>query len=240
MIKFYRDTWVEIDVDALVHNYHQIAQLRPSQEMIAVIKANAYGHGDVQIARLFSELGVAYLGVSSLDEAVKLRKHSLQTPIIVLAPVKISDVHVATQFNITIIAYDEQWVDELANIQLSEPLKLHLEVETGMNRIGLRVAMKAYDILSKIKHVAIEGIYTHIASADSDLESVAKQLDTFRHIRKAFKSATFKYTHVANTATTLQFELEGINAHRVGLGLYGINPADDFIKTDLNLRPAFS
>jgi len=240
MIKFYRDTWACIDMDALAHNYQQFTHLRPNQEMIAVIKGNAYGHGDVQVAKLFAELDATYLAVSSLDEAIRLRKHDIKTPIIVVAPIKMSDVNIAAEFNITAIAYDEQWVDELAKINLNRQLKLHLEVETGMNRIGLRDVALAYEKLSQIDHVAIEGIYTHIASADSDLCSVDRQLDAFRRITKSFKPDTFKYVHVANTATTLQLELEGINAHRVGLGLYGINPDDDFIKTDLYLRLAFS
>lgn len=240
MTKFYRDTWVCIDIDAIIHNYHQISQLRPNQEIIAVIKANAYGHGDIQIAKLFSELGVAYLGVSSLDEAVKLRRHDVKTPIIVLAPVKTSDVHVAAELDITVVAYDEVWVDELTKLELSRPLKIHLEIETGMNRIGLRAAMKAYSALAKVKHIIIEGIYTHIADADSDLESVMGQITMFDKIKKTFRPTTFKYTHVANTATTLQLEIEGLNAHRVGLGLYGINPDDQFVKTDLDLQPAFS
>ena len=240
MTKFYRDTWIEIDMDALTHNYKQIACLRPNQGMIAVIKANAYGHGDVQMAKLFSELGAVYLGVSSLDEAIKLRHHDVQTPIIVLAPVKISDVYLAVEFDVTIVAYDEQWIRELTHIHLSGPLKIHLEIETGMNRIGLRDVMQAYDTLTTMDHVKLEGIYTHIASADSDLESVARQLDAFACKRKSFNSDTFKYVHVANTATTMQFDLASINAHRVGIGLYGINPDDDFIKNDLALRPAFS
>jgi len=227
-------------MDALVHNYKQISDLRPKAAMIAVIKANAYGHGDIQMARLFSALGASYLGVSSLDEALKLRKNEIQLPIIVLAPVKIRDVHLAARFDITLIAYDEQWIRELAELDLLTTLKLHLEVETGMNRIGVCDVTQAYDLLSHMDQVIIEGIYTHIASADSDLESVDRQLEAFGRIKESFKHDTFKYIHVANTATTMQFDLADINAHRVGLGLYGINPDDDFIKTGLNLRPAFS
>lgn len=240
MTKFYRDTWVEIDVDALVHNYNQFVNLRPSQAMIAVIKANAYGHGDIVLAKLFANLGATYLAVSSLDEAINLRKHEIQTPIIVLAPVKVSDVNVAADFDITVIAYDEQWVDELVKTKIHSQLKLHLEVETGMNRTGLTDVLQNYEELSQIDHVIVEGIYTHIASADSNLESVERQILAFSRIIKSFKPDTFKYIHVANTATTIQFELEGITAHRVGLGLYGVNPDNDFIKTDLDLRPAFS
>ena len=240
MSKFYRDTWVEIDLDALEHNYQQFSLLRPNQDMIAVIKANAYGHGDIQIAKLFSKLGVTYLAVSSLDEAIKLRRHYIKSQIIVLAPVKISDVQIATEFNITLIAYDEQWISEFVKVHLLKPLKLHLEVETGMNRIGLRHVTKSYELLSNMPNVTVEGIYTHIASADCNLGSVAKQLDAFRRILTSFEPSIFKYVHVANTATTMQFDLVEVNAHRIGLGLYGINPDDNFVKTNLDLQPAFS
>jgi len=239
MNNFYRDTWVEIDLDALKHNYEQLVALRPNQQMIAVIKANGYGHGDLQMARLYSELGVAYLAVSSLDEGLKLRRHGIKTPIIVLAPVKITDTPIAATANITLIAYDEQWVLELATVNLPKQLTLHLEVETGMNRIGLRNAQAAYEQLCQIPNVETCGIYTHIASADSNLVTVAEQITTFSQIIKAFDPDTFKFIHVANTPMTLQYDIPATNAHRVGLGLYGLNPAADFIKTSLNLRPAF-
>jgi len=240
MTKFYRDTWACIDLDALAHNYEQFMQLHPRQEMMAVIKANAYGHGDVQVAQLFSDLGATYLAVSSLDEALNLRKHHIKTPILTMAPVKISDLSVAAQFDITVTAYDEEWVKELATTQMQHHLKLHLEVETGMNRTGLRDLAETYDTLSSMSHISVEGIYTHIASADSNLCSVAKQLEAFNCILTSFEPHTFKYIHVANTATALQGQPEGPNMQRVGLGLYGINPDDVFIQTDLDLQPAFS
>lgn len=237
---FYRDTWVEIDLDALKHNYEQFAMLRPNQQLIAVIKANGYGHGDLQLAKLYAELGVAYLAVSSLDEALKLRRHAITTPIIVLAPVKIADVNVAAEHDVTVIAYDEQWVLELTKTNLTKQLKIHLEVETGMNRIGLRDGIVNYEFLTQTPNVAVVGIYTHIASADSDLTSVQAQIDAFDQLIKQFPPDTFKFVHVANTPTTLQFDLTTTNAHRVGLGLYGINPDERFIKTPLTLKPAFA
>lgn len=237
---FYRDTWVEIDLDALQHNYQQFAALRPNQQMIAVIKANGYGHGDLQMAQLYTELGVAYLAVSSLDEAIKIRHNQITTPIIVLAPVKIADVSTAALFSVTVVAYDEQWVAELAHVQLTKQLKIHLEVETGMNRIGLRSVKKTYDQLCQIPNIKIEGIYTHIASADSDLDSVKRQLDAFGRIIKSFNPQTFKLIHIANTPTTMQYDLPITNSHRVGLGLYGINPDENFIKAQLPLRPALT
>ena len=182
MNKNYRDTWAEIDFDKLTHNYEQIKKLRTEEKMIAVIKANAYGHGDVQMAKLFSELGAEYLAVSSLDEALKLRKNNINIPIIVLAPIKISDINIAIEFDITIIAYDEEWVNELVKLPFSKSLKIHLEVETGMNRIGLRDVIGTYQVLSNLEHIIIEGIYTHIASADSNMESVDEQINRFNDI----------------------------------------------------------
>ena len=240
MNKFYRETWVEIDVDALKHNFNQFKMLHPNQAIMAVIKANAYGHGDVDVARLFSQLGATYLAVSSLDEGLKLRRNGIQTAIIVLAPVKIQDIHVATKFDITLVAYDEEWVLELAKNPPDQPLKLHLEVETGMNRIGLKKVSEAYATLAQITMITLEGIYTHIASADSDIESVNRQVEAFRLLRNQFEPETFKYVHVANTATSLQFDLTGVNMQRVGLGMYGINPDESYVKTDLKLQPAFS
>ncbi|MCL1990846.1 MAG: alanine racemase [Defluviitaleaceae bacterium] len=239
MREFYRDTWIEIDIDALIHNYRQFDATH-AYEMIAVIKANGYGHGDVQMARLYAELGAAYLAVSSLDEALKLRHHGIELPIMVLAPVKLKDIHVAVQFEITVIAYDEGWVDALSKTALSGPLKLHLEVETGMNRIGLRQVKATCDRLSENDNVIIEGIYTHIATADSHYGSMLTQLDTFYQVLNTLTDYPFKYRHVANTATTLQLKSTQMNAHRVGIGLYGINPNQRMIKTTLDLQATFS
>jgi len=240
MDNFYRDTWVEIDVNALIHNFQKFKNLRPNQAMMAVIKANGYGHGDVQLAQIYSKLGVAYLAVSSLDEALHLRKNEINEPIIVLAPVKPANVDIAAINKITIVAYDEDWVKEVSEIKLCRPLKLHLEVETGMNRIGLRDVQIAYDRLSKVENIQIEGIYTHIASGDSNLESVNAQIKRFYNILSALKPENFKYVHIANTATTLQFNLPCVNLQRVGLGLYGLNPNIDFITTSINLLPTLS
>lgn len=238
--EFYRDTWAEINLDALNHNYNEFVKHCDNQKMIAVIKANGYGHGDLVMAEVFTELGACYLGVSSLDEALKIRRANITTPIIVLAPVKISDVEVASKNNVTIIAYDEQWVLELSKLTLSSSLTVHFEVETGMNRVGLRDVEMAYEMLSQHEFVKIEGIYTHIASADSDLDSLADQLDAFHCILNNFEDGTFEYVHLANTPTAMQVKNDITNAVRVGIGLYGVNPDPNFIKTDFDLRPAFA
>jgi len=240
MTNFYRETWAEVDVDALEHNFHQFKRHHPKLALIAVVKANAYGHGDVFVGKIFEQLGADYLAVSSLDEALHLRNHGLSVPIMVLAPVHIDHVHVAAQEKITVIAYDETWANQLGELSLAQPLTVHIELETGMNRIGVRDLPKTLDALHQNEKVVVEGLYTHIHSGDSDKASVLRQIATFEAMLGGVDGAQFKFVHIANTATSLQFEIPFVNMQRVGLGLYGVNPDEAFIETSLKLLPVFS
>lgn len=240
MNKFHRGTWVEVKLDALTHNYEQFKQLHKNHAIMAVIKANAYGHGDVEVAKCFTRQGATYLAVSSLDEALHLRSHEITTPLIILAPVKITDCEIAARNNITIVAYDEEWAKKLSKILLPQQLKIHIELETGMNRIGIRDLLTTMTHLKSNKNIDIEGIYTHIHSADTKKTSIDEQVEKFNQTIVKAGMNKFKYIHIANTATTLKCDLKYVNMQRVGLGLYGINPDEEYVKTPLKLKPAFS
>lgn len=238
---YYRDTWAEIDLDAIVHNVGVIKQMHPNKAIFAVVKANGYGHGDVEVSKAALEGGAEVMAVSALDEALNLRTHGLEGPILVLGATRLKDVHLAALYDISLTAHDEEWVEMLQYIPLDVPLKIHLKVDTGMHRLGLTVNQdikKNYDLLKKMPMVTLEGLYTHMATADSDLGYLEEQLAQFRELLDSLDLEGLRYVHVENTATLLQFDFDFDQGIRLGIGMYGINPDPDFIPLEADLRPA--
>ena len=134
---FYRDTWAEIDLDAIAYNVHQIKKLHPSKSIFAVVKANGYGHGDVEVAKVALKAGVTNLAVSGLDEALGLRKAGIKAPILILGMTRLSDVAIAAEYNIALTAHDPEWIEALVKLELATPVKIHLKVDSGMHRLGI-------------------------------------------------------------------------------------------------------
>ena len=192
---FYRDTWAEIDLDAIVHNVKQIQTLHPSKHIFAVVKANGYGHGDVEVARVALEAGVTNLAVSGLDEALGLRKAGIEAPILVLGMTRLKDVSVAAKYNIALTAHDEQWILKLVKLPLEYPVKIHLKIDSGMHRLGLTTKEKVrqtFELLNSTASVELEGIFTHMATADSDIEYLEYQIQ----IPVVKASPYFQYGHI--------------------------------------------
>ena len=135
-MSFYRDTWAEVDLDAIVYNVQQIKKLHPNKKIFAVVKANGYGHGDVEVSRVALLAGVTNLAVSGLDEALGLRKAGIEAPILVLGMTRLKDVSIAAQYNIALTAHDECWISKLVELPLETPVKVHLKIDSGMHRLG--------------------------------------------------------------------------------------------------------
>lgn len=240
-MSFYRDTWAEIDLDAIAYNVKQIKALHPNKDIFAVVKANGYGHGDVEVSRVALESGVTNLAVSGLDEALGLRKAGIEAPILVLGMTRLKDVSVAANYNIALTAHDEQWILKLAELSLEKPVKIHLKIDSGMHRLGLTTKEKVkttFELLNQAPCVDLEGIFTHMSTADSDAEYLEYQIQTFKSLIEELDLSQIKYVHLENTATLLQREFEFDQAIRLGLGLYGINPDQQFIPLDFELKPA--
>lgn len=214
----YRDTWLEINLDHLSNNIHYLAN-NSKKKVFAVIKANAYGLGAYQIAKTAIEAGVTYLAVSSLDEALSLRKQGINHPILVFGVVNVNLAPIAVKYNITLSVNDLNWAKQLAAASIP-PLSLHFKVDTGMHRVGfLSLAdLKAAINLLQSKH-HLEGIYTHYAKADNFNETV-KQFEQFKNMVKATEYH-FKWIHSSNSIAALTFKEDFTNAIRPGLALYG-------------------
>ena len=241
MQEYYRDTWAEIDLDAITHNVKQIKDLHPTKEIFAVVKANGYGHGDAEVSKVAIEAGVSCLAVSGLDEALRLRNSGIEVPILVLGMTRLKDVLLAAENNISLTAHDEMWIEHLVSLPLKTPVKVHLKIDSGMHRLGLMTeeqVQKNFNRLKTAPMVEVEGVFTHMATADSDKEYLGHQIETFKRLIANLDLSDVKYVHLENTATLLQKEFDFDHAIRLGIGLYGVNPDANFIPIDFDLKPA--
>lgn len=244
--QFYRDTWAEIDLDCVKENVQQMKSLLPQDvALMAVVKANGYGHGDIQIAKAAIEGGASYLAVAFLDEALALRKKGINDPILVLGATRAEYINIAGKNNITLTFFQEEWVRE-AQAQLAEDvtIKLHLKLDTGMGRIGVRECPTVQSIEALImddKRMELEGVFTHFATADSpELHYFKLQLQRFEELVNAFQTRP-KMLHVSNSAAALRNIAPYLNGIRYGIAMYGLTPSPA-IKEELpfQLKPAFS
>lgn len=248
MSSFHRDTWVEVDLDCIYENVQAIQEhVTQDVTVIAVVKANAYGHGDAQVANVALEAGAKYLAVSFLDEAMSLRQQGITAPILVLGASRVSDLPLAAKEDITLTVFQKEWVEEATSAyQGLKPVKLHLKLDTGMGRIGARSQEEVAQILELIEKAAnlqTEGIYTHFATAD-ELQSdyVERQFERFHTL---INQITNKYSipmiHCGNSATTLRFPKRIFNAVRVGIAMYGLTPSPEMEpELPFPLKEAFS
>ncbi len=216
---------------------------------LATIKSNAYGHGDIQIAEALE--GIAdYFAVACTMEGVTLRENGISTPILVLGPVFENDDEEAVMHNLTLTVFDAGRAERLNACaqKLGRTAKVHIAVDTGMSRIGLRPDENGLEILKRIyalPHLQTEGVFTHFATADekdkSGAEAALRKFLDFRE-KCAASGIRIPIWHCANTAAII----DGIGAAcgfdmiRCGIGLYGLYPSDEVNKGNVELRPALS
>ncbi|MGJ7922756.1 alanine racemase [Neobacillus sp. LXY-4] len=227
---FYRDTWAEIDLDRVSANITGLKELLPNDvEIIAVVKANAYGHGDVQISNTALMAGATYLAVAFLDEALSLRKKGITAPILVLGASRPQDVSIASNHEVTLTVYRTDWLTEaLTHLGKEQTLKLHVKLDTGMGRIGIRDKQELQTLeqqINKDVRVELEGVFTHFATADElNTDYYQQQFTRFQEMLSWFNNRP-KLIHSSNSAASLRFKEAGFNAVRMGIVMYGLTPS---------------
>src|SRR5690625_2167345 len=190
----YRNTWAEINLDAIGYNIQQLKNLLPKQhKVMGVVKADGYGHGSVQVAQTALDAGVDFLMVALLEEAIKLREHGITAPILVIGRVPPSYAHVAATNNITLTVFQIEWLRALRNVTFDKKLSIHVEFETGMNRTGICSMSELEEIVAEVNqldHLKITGVYTHFATAD-EIDS-----PLFKEQRKRYDELLEKLTEL--------------------------------------------
>ncbi|OGX42701.1 MAG: alanine racemase [Omnitrophica WOR_2 bacterium RIFCSPLOWO2_12_FULL_51_24] len=242
-----RPTWTEIDLDAIVHNYHAIkARLSKKTSVLAVVKANAYGYGMVEVARRLQKEKVPYLGVASVDEGITLRRAGIKTPILVLSSVLPKEVEYALYYDLTLTVCDRDLaaaIDRTAR-KLKKQALVHVKIDTGMGRLGVwhdEAGRLIKDLLG-FKNIVIEGIFTHFASADEeDIRYTGRQIENFKRLAAEMEISgiEIQYVHAANSAGAMLYKDSHFNMVRPGLMLYGLYP-NRKLASVVKLKPALS
>ena len=248
-----RRTWAEIDLDALAHNYETLRRrIGAGVKFLGVVKADAYGHGAIQVSRKLEQLGADYLAVSSLDEAKELRRAGIQAPILILGHTPPAMVSQLIQYRITqaVSALAKAEAYSAAAVESGGTLKVHIKVDTGMSRLGYLCDGSHFDggvegicEACGLPGLEAEGIFTHFAVADEqDQESQAytrRQFDLFCRVIRAVeekRGVRFPLRHCANTGATACYPEMHLDMVRPGLLLYGYG---EFAQ-GLDLRPVMT
>lgn len=228
----YRPAKIEIDLSAVKSNIKNLkSTLERDTEIVAVVKANGYGHGDVQVAKAALEAGATYLAVALLEEAVKLRHTGISAPILVMGWVAPEFASVAIEHDITLTVFQSDWLDQYyANADQKSKLSLHIKLDTGMGRIGLRTKDKLNEFLTKINHdlLNITGVFTHFSTADEpSITYYEKQLERFKALLEIVRTEIKKelLVHIGNSAAALRQASYLFDAVRFGIGMYGLYPS---------------
>ena len=253
MSNFLKRTWVEVNLDNLEYNYNYIrSRLNDKTKYMAVVKADAYGHGAKVVPNFLQTLGADFFAVSNIDEALQLREFGINKPILILGYTPTELVKVLADNDISQAVIDKNYASSLANSAQKEnvKIKVHIKIDTGMSRLGFfyhnpsdtNSITDIVDVLDT-NYLIREGIFTHFATSDLDNdengEHTKKQFELFVDCIKKLeeKGVDFELRHCANSAATLNNPEYQLDMVRPGIIMYGLNPSKHFEKFDL--KPAF-
>lgn len=252
-MKFFHRTWAEIDIDALIHNLKTIKNTACGSKVMAVVKANAYGHSAELVAPALEEAGVDFFAVSNISEAIQLRELGLTTPILILGYTPVEAVVLLKEHNISQCVYDLEYAKQLSAkaVENDVKIKIHIKLDTGMSRLGFdcrNEELKGIDEAvssAKLPNFIIEGVFTHFAVSDRTPDSedgfTDLQYTRFKagveHLKK--QGLTPEICHCCNSAATLQdADMQG-DLVRPGIILYGLSPNPD-LKLSADLIPVMT
>ena len=254
-------TWAEIDIGTLAHNYRELRRVTASSAaMMAVVKADGYGHGAPQVARVALENGADLLAVARMGEAVRLREAGISAPILLFGhslPAYV-DILASQDIRASLNSLDGARSISAEAVRRKKTIKAHIKIDTGMGRLGLMVddiavqtvsgkqfnrAIKDILTITTLPGIEVEGIFTHFANADSrDKDHAMIQLSRFKKLLDSLKKHSFrvKYRHAANSAAIIEMPASHLDLVRPGIAQYGLWPSDEVDKRRIDLRPVMS
>lgn len=222
----YRDTYALIRLDYLKYNIHTLYK-KVNKPMMAIIKANAYGHGYQQVAEVLKDEDcIAMFGVATLKEAIDLRNAGVEKDILVLGAIPLEDLSMVIDNDITLTLYSKEYLHEIIYLfRHNKPVKVHIKIDTGMNRLGFKSKEEFESVLAMCpKHIFnVEGVFTHFATADdfNQTDAYNQQYELFNNI---VGDREFKYIHCQNSASMLYHKELKTNMARCGIVMYGVDP----------------
>lgn len=239
-----RNNYVKINTDAILANYRAVCQ-KTGVPVMAVIKADAYGHGAVQVAKHLQTVGADFFAVASVAEAVELRQANIDDPILLLGHTPTQLYRQVLEYGLRPAIFDEEEAKALSEMtaQVGRSARIHLAVDTGMGRIGFPVSEAAADTcarIAKMPGLMVEGVFTHYARADeADPADALEQATRFHEFGKMlrFRGVRIPLWHADNSAGVMHFGCS-FQMVRAGIALYGLYPSEEMDKSELCLRPA--
>lgn len=247
MNRFYaRDTVIEVNLDAVVNNIQQFRQHLDSEtKIMAVVKADAYGHGAVYVAKAALQAGASCLGVSFVDEGIELREAGIVAPILILGYTPPEGILSALEHNLTLTIFSEECLEAVRRVawQRKQHAKIHVKVDTGMGRIGLPPdqAVSFVRRASTMRGIEVEGVFTHFSTADeADPTYWKKQEDQFRRVVHQLREQKLDIPliHSSNSAAAIEKPRHAYNMIRLGISLYGFYPSEEVNTKAVSLKPA--
>jgi alanine racemase len=242
-----RPTWLEVDLEAIAHNVRRVASdiVGPSTRVLAVLKADAYGHGAARVARTVLNNGASYLGVASVNEGTALRQMGINAPILILGFVPAWQAREVVLGGLSATVFDLEVAGALsrAGRELGRTVPVHVKVDTGMGRLGLlpHQVVALVQELKRLPQLQLEGIFTHFSVADSDADYTRWQISRFRQVLDdlAGVGIRFPLAHAANSAAILTLPESHFDMVRLGLAMYGLDPSPD-VSCPPDFRPALA
>lgn len=241
--------WAEINLDNIAHNVREIRRVTNKKaEIMGVVKADAYGHGVMEVARTLLNNGVTRLAVSMLDEAIQLRKNGIDVPILILSFTDPRRAEEIIENNVTQTVFSHDLANALseAAVKQNKNIKIHIKIDTGMTRVGFMPgysAVKNVLEIGKLPGIIIEGIFTHFASADEkDKSFTLMQFERFMSICSELNRVGLyiPVKHAANSAAIIEFPEMHLDLVRPGIILYGLYPSEEVDKSKIDLRPSMT
>lgn len=240
-------TFIEVNLDAIAHNVRTIKNhIGPAVDLMAVVKANAYGHGALEVAQTALRHGASRLAVARIDEGVQLREAGITAPILIMSYTPPDAVELAAAHDLTPAVTEPEVAEALSAraVALGRGVPVHIKVDTGMGRFGLLPdeVLPFVERLAALPGLVIEGLFTHFSVADSAGKTYTRQqFQTFQAVRARLDAAGFAIPvcHVANSAATLDLPEMHLNAVRIGIAMYGLHPSAE-VEPAVPLQPALA
>lgn len=234
----YRPTKAIVDLSAIDHNIKLLKKRAEGAKLIAVVKADAYGHGMLQIVRQALKSGASMLAVATPDEAIHLRENGVDAELLVMGASPVRFIEVAIKHDINLTAYSMEWLEAAAEEleREADSLKIHMKFDTGMRRIGFQPE-EAEAVFEFVGHhpFSVEGLYTHFATADeAENPLFLKQVEEINAIRKKWHGKDLLF-HVSNSAAAILHPELSFDAVRTGISIYGITPSA-YVKKEMPFK----
>lgn len=249
-MKTYSRVYAKIDLDAVAWNMEQMKKnLKEGTEMVAVIKADGYGHGAVQVASMLESYDYVWgYAVATLDEAVVLRAAEIQKPILVLGCIFPDQYWEMLKYEIRMNVYTKEMAEAISAlaVEKGEQAYVHIKLDTGMARLGFSAEESSIEEIKEIAelpNLVLEGVFTHFAKADEeDKTFTMMQLEKFEWMTQRLEEegVTFPYVHASNSAGIIDVRRADYNLVRAGIAIYGLYPSEEVDKEKVQLKPALS